>query len=686
MKQTSLSQFFKSTKKEEVKPIVEVTTTEESKNEIYEENSRMLENYMKEKGEEIPIYQNTYVQVLLKTFRRVIKNENEYIQRFFYEMELIERNEFFEVFLQVHEILHLTAEYPHIIRGSAGSSCVCFWMGITNIDPIAENIPLTRFMHERRQDIPDIDIDFPAHVRDLIFEKIYKRWEGRVARISNHIRFKEKSALKEAIRRTGYHKMIPREFDLKEIIDDPAIQYQILEEAEHLEGEFRCYSLHCGGIVIFRDKVPEEYYLKEYQINRDAKLYEKPIMGAQLKLNKDEAEDFHLIKIDILSNRGLSQLWDISQMPIDEYPYDENVYQLFARGDTIGLTYGESRGMCKIFREMKPKSIEDIACALALIRPAASKNGQKFTFLRDYYQLGVVQRHDFLIYDDDAIQLIARLLDITHSEADLYRKGFAKNRYHVKKDFKMKMDEKNRETMTAEKRQLIFEQLECLQEYSFCKSHAFSYAKLVYALAYQKYHHPREFWESTLKYCHSSYRTWVHYREAKKAGVDIRRFGKGKSAEKLKTRYMKEKSSIDEYFTLGYWLNERFLPNMYYRNLGLREVKEEKEEGEETEKKKPKKKLPYVEFRGLIVTYKIFQADRYIKKREENKEAKKSPFITFVTLGYEDGEYIDLVLWGMYKLSKCHSLSGEGFLEDAEGGSSWVRVKKVKIERLEESE
>ena len=678
-KQTSISQFFQ----------IGIKKKEEKKEPEFREctdflkiNQQKLQEYMMRNGGEelFPIYKNGYVQTLIKTFRREISEENVYMERFFYEMELIERNEFFEVFLQVHEILHLTSQYPHIIRGSAGSSCVCYWMGITNIDPIAENIPLTRFMHERRQDIPDIDIDFPAHVRDDIFRMIYERWEGKVARISNHVRFKEKSALKEAIRRTGYHKMIPKEFDLKELIDDPAIQYQVMEEAEGLEGEFRCYSLHCGGIIIFRDKVPEEYYLKEYQINRDAKPHEKAILGAQLKLNKDEAEDFHLIKIDILSNRGLSQLWDISQMPIDQYPLDKNVFDLFARGDTIGLTYGESRGMCKIFREMRAKNIEDIACALALIRPAASKNGQKFSFLKDYYQMGVVQRDDFLIYDDDAIQLIARLLGITHSEADLYRKGFAKNRYHVKKDFKMKMDERNRETMTAEKRQLIYEQLECLQEYSFCKSHAFSYAKLVYALAYHKYHHPKQFWEATLRHCHSSYRTWVHYREAKKAGVDIRKFGKGRSAEKLKTRYMKEKNSIDEYFTLGYWLNESFLSNMYYRNLGLREVKEDEEE---SEKKKANKKLPYVEFRGLIVTYKIFQADRYLKKREENKEAKKNPYITFVTLGYEDGVYIDLVLWGMYKLSKCHCLSGEGFLE-TEHGSSWIRVKKVRIETLSE--
>ena len=85
-------------------------------------------------------------------------------------------------------------------------------MKITDLDPIVLNINLTRFMHENRSDMPDIDIDFPAHDRNKIYEKIFRRWDGRVARISNHVLFKEKSALKEAIRETGYHKFLPKGF------------------------------------------------------------------------------------------------------------------------------------------------------------------------------------------------------------------------------------------------------------------------------------------------------------------------------------------------------------------------------------------------------------------------------------------------------------------------------------------
>ena len=62
---------------------------------------------------------------------------------------------------------------------------------------------------------------------------------------------------------------------------------------------------------------------------------------------------------------------------------------------------------------------------------------------------------------------------------------------------------------------------------------------------------------------------------------------------------------------------------------------------------------------------------------------KKNKYITFVTLGYEDGKYIDVVLWGIYKLSKVHCLSGEGFVEDAEQ-CPWIRVKRIHFSRIEE--
>tara|TARA_B110000971_G_C19987448_1_gene490298 strand:- start:162 stop:476 length:315 start_codon:yes stop_codon:yes gene_type:complete len=65
----------------------------------------------------------------------------------------------------------------------------------------------------------------------------------------------------------------------------------------------------------------------------------------------------------------------------------------------------------------------------------------------------------------------------------------------------------------------VFKNLAGLRKYSFCKSHAYSYAQLVWYLAYMKAHYPEEFWKATLNHNQSHYRGWVHKYEAERAGV-----------------------------------------------------------------------------------------------------------------------------------------------------------------------
>ena len=72
-------------------------------------------------------------------------------------------------------------------------------------------------MHKNRPNLPDIDIDFPYNKRDAIFKKIYKKWDNKVARISNHNVYHEKSAIRQAIRDQGHNKFVRRYFNLHNI-------------------------------------------------------------------------------------------------------------------------------------------------------------------------------------------------------------------------------------------------------------------------------------------------------------------------------------------------------------------------------------------------------------------------------------------------------------------------------------
>lgn len=649
----------------------------------------------------VKVYYNDDIKQIISFFRKRVKNELEYFVRLTEEFHLILKNKFTKVFIQVYNILKLIKKYDeniqHVIRGSAGSSLICYYMNITNIDPIEEKISLGRFMHKKRTDTPDIDIDFPWNKRDKIYELIFDKYKNRVARISNHIHYKYKSALKEAIREQGYNKFIPKDFKLEDIFDDSETIDNIIKRANELDGDFRMYSLHCGGIVIFDKNVPDDLYLKDFLLNRKIsgkhitnKSINEEKYGKQIKYDKDDVEDNNLIKIDILSNRGLGQLADISNMKIEDYPDDELVYKYLSKGNNLGLTFAESRGMRKLFYILKPKNIKDIAFILALIRPAASGNSQKTDFLRydNIFQTNTQKMRkkiqNYIVYDDDAIQFIQKLFKIPEYEADYFRKGFSKNNKFVKKKFLEKLNKL--EEYNSEEKNFIYEQLEELKEYSFCKSHAISYAKLVYALVYNKFYNPKEFWCASLNNCNSSYRKWVHYRQAHSSGLELTI---GEPIWKIRNNKIISDKSITrfkindvvDYFKYGYWIGKDFLPNMYYKTeikLGIKYYTKKGIEKYKFIDKKDKHKykdlleIKTINFRGLVATGRCF-------KDKNNVRNKK---ITFFTLGYDNDKYIDIILYGHYPVSKIHCIEGYGILKD-EKYCPYVNVEKFKFSIIE---
>ena len=126
---------------------------------------------------------------LVSRFVRNIPNTNNYQNRLAEEVELILDHRFVKHFVRVYEILELTRDIPHVTRGSAGCSLVCYLMGISDVDPVVENIPLARFINPKRDDLPDIDLDFPHWAQPIVMQRIYDHWPQQSARVSNFVMF-----------------------------------------------------------------------------------------------------------------------------------------------------------------------------------------------------------------------------------------------------------------------------------------------------------------------------------------------------------------------------------------------------------------------------------------------------------------------------------------------------------------
>ena len=583
---------------------------------------------------------------IISKFKRKLPKKDEYLIRLVTELDLIIRKNIYSHLLQVVEILDLIPDIPHIIRGSSGSSLVCYCLGISPFDPVKEKVSFARFLNDKRENLPDVDMDFPYNRRDEVFSRIEKKWPGCIARISNHLHYKEKSALREAFRMMGHNKMIPKHQLSYNYI--PEWTQDIKKLTKDLLGDFRGYSLHCGGIIIYPNGVPKDLLLKNNNV--------KTKTHNQIKDDKRDVEKKGLFKIDILSIRGLAQLLDVDDKQLDKYPEtDDKITLLFETGNNLGLTFAESPAMRKVLSIVKPKTIQDVALCLALIRPAAAGNGRKNGALA---RASMGQSAIDIIYDDDAIQYIKKITKSTDGEADMYRKAFAKNKKKKLEFFNKMLGQFGYKDNSIS---YINNNLAQLQKYSFCKSHALSYAKLVWALAYQKVYQPKKFWVSTLNHCHSMYKSWVHFNQAKSSGIKLT-LGKkpwklidntlvsiNSNQDDLVTNTMKikrtkrhnvsgltlktssSKDSIFQFKNFGYWLSDEFIPDMYLLIS--------------SENDYPKR----VKFKGLIACGRIYP---------------KYGGRTFITIGYDNNRFLDITINGIVPYHQYHWIEGEGYLQN----------------------
>ena len=110
------------------------------------------------------------------------------------ELRLIRSLELSGFFLLHHDMLELAREVaaevrgpdsarallpPGRGRGSSVSSIVCYLTGLSHIDPVKNDLFLGRFLNEELSDVPDIDLDFPRDVREVLIPRVHERYGRR---------------------------------------------------------------------------------------------------------------------------------------------------------------------------------------------------------------------------------------------------------------------------------------------------------------------------------------------------------------------------------------------------------------------------------------------------------------------------------------------------------------------------
>jgi error-prone DNA polymerase len=417
-----------------------------------------------------------------------------------HELEIIDALGFAGYFLIVWDIVQF-CERSSILcqgRGSAANSAVCFSLGITKADAVSLGLLFERFLSPERDGPPDIDIDIESGRREEVIQYVYARY-GRhhAAQVANVITYRYRSGVRDA----------KRVLDVS--LDSPSPD--VLELASSFEDIPRHLGIHSGGMVIC-DRPVSEVCPVEW-----ARMENRSV----LQWDKDDCAAIGLVKFDLLGLGMLSALHHAIDfiaehrgyhLDLASLPQEDEVYAMLCRADTVGVFQVESRAQMSTLPRLRPRRFYDLVVEIALIRPGPIQGGsvhpyikrrngkEPVTYLHPLLENSLGKTLGVPLFQEQLMQMAIDVAGFTPSEADQLRQAMGSKRSRVRMErLKARLYEGMSERgITGDLADQIFHKMAAFSSYGFPESHSVSFAYLVYASAWIKYHEPAIFCASLL--------------------------------------------------------------------------------------------------------------------------------------------------------------------------------------------
>jgi len=471
----------------------------------------------------------------------------EVIERLDFELEVIEKTGYPGYFLIVEDFIREARNMDVSVgpgRGSAAGSVVAYCLWITNIDPIKYNLLFERFLNPDRVSMPDIDIDFDDEGRSRVMDYVIEKYgSNQVAQIITYGTMAAKSSIRDTARvldlplfdADRIAKLIPNMSKLNKIFgldekqlaakfrseeltlvnellniaDGDDLQAETLNLARTLEGSVRNTGIHACGVIITPDDITK---FVPVALAKDSDLY-------VTQFDNSVVEDAGLLKMDFLGLKTLTLIKDTVKivkakhnidLDPETFPLDDiKTYELFQRGETVGVFQYESPGMQKHMKDLKPTVFDDLIAMNALYRPGpmeyipsfiARKHGEEdieydLPAMEEYLK----ETYGITVYQEQVMLLSQKLADFTKGEADVLRKAMGKKQIAVLDKMKPKfIEQASANGHDAKKLEKIWKDWEAFASYAFNKSHSTCYAWIAYQTAYLKAHYPAEYMAAVL--------------------------------------------------------------------------------------------------------------------------------------------------------------------------------------------
>ncbi|HKP71150.1 MAG TPA: error-prone DNA polymerase, partial [Pyrinomonadaceae bacterium] len=443
------------------------------------------------------------------------------------EFRVIEMKKLAGYFLVVSEISDFCQENKILSqgRGSAANSVVCYTLGITAVEPIANKLLFERFLSEKYEQYPDIDIDLPSgDDRERVIQHVYTKYLERGAGMTaNVICYRGKSALREVGKTFGFDEEVLGQLSkinshyeifqgeelhrrLKEEGFDPSDSFKLQKFTEMYSRILdypRHLGQHSGGMVVSWERLDGVVPIEP------ASMVDRRI----IQWDKDDCEMLKIVKIDLLGLGMMAVLRDTihlirehhgEEMDLYKIPNDDpKVYETLQNADTVGMFQVESRAQIAFLPKSRPETFYDIVVQVAIIRPGpivgnmlksyiARRQGfEPITYPHPSLKPTLERTLGVPLFQEQLLKIAMDIADFTGAEAEELRRAMGFKR----PDRKMEQIEKNlRAGMTKndidqETQDTIVKSVKAFANYGFPESHAYSFALLAYASAYFMVHY-----------------------------------------------------------------------------------------------------------------------------------------------------------------------------------------------------
>src|SRR5438105_12047847 len=463
------------------------------------------------------------------------KNMSDYEQRLSREIECIKQMKFSGYFLIVWDFIRYAKESGIPVgpgRGSAAGSLVSFAMGITDIDPLQNELLFERFLNPERVSMPDIDVDFCMNGRADVIEYVTRKYgREQVAQIITFGTMAAKAAIKDVGRAMEIPygdvdrvaKMVPNTLNItleQALSDSPSLQQaydsepqvrELIDVARKLEGLVRNSGVHAAGVVISPQPLTDLVPLHKTKNDEIVTAFD---MKAVEKIGLLKMDFLGLTTLTVLNDalrlieQSRGEKLDLLALPLTNPVTYERV---FHTGLTSGVFQFESQGMRDVLRRYQPTSIEDLTALNALYRPGPIQGGMIDDFIdrkhgrkRVEYELPELEEIlretlGVIVYQEQVMQIANRLAGYSLGEADLLRRAMGKKNAEEMAKQRARFVSGAKERGFPEKKIVkIFDLMEQFAGYGFNKSHSAAYALLAFQTAYLKTHYPVEFMAALL--------------------------------------------------------------------------------------------------------------------------------------------------------------------------------------------